>query len=167
MSRTFNSKCFSAKFVFPMTGLMVSQFCISDFRRFRKKLVVLAENKKKLQKTASSGGRNPLTASPNQSILRMSLSLSLSFSFPPTGGGGWRKNHWRALGGNLEAPWRSARGISAGNHSLPVRELSTEGLPPFTREGRSVARIVARVEQVLKSAILLRGCKLRLGRGWL
>jgi hypothetical protein len=111
--------------------------------------------------------KNPLTTSHNQSILRMSLSLSLSFSSPQTGGGDWRKNPWRALGGNLEAPWRSARGISAGNHSPPVREPSTEGLPPFTREGRIVARIVARVEQVLRSAILLRGCKLRLGRGWL
>jgi hypothetical protein len=31
----------------------------------------------------------------------------------------------------------------------------------------SICRIVARVEQVLKSAMLLRGCKLRLWRGWL
>ena len=78
-----------------------------------------------------------------------------------------QENPWRALGGNLEVPWRSAKGISAGNHSHSVREPSTEGLPPFAGERRIVARIVARVEQVLKSTILLRGCKLRLGRGWL
>jgi hypothetical protein len=78
----FNNKCCSPHSVFPMTGLLLSQFGISEGPRFRKsckKPQILGKCNRKSCKKPLLQEEYPQWPSPNL-ILRISLSLSLSGS---------------------------------------------------------------------------------------